>query len=162
MTDSVGDEGGGGVDHGGVDNGGGDHLLDNLGVNGVTGVGDDSVETVVVIGGVVHSPGGAVGLDQGVFALDDVTVAVLGLALHVTGVGIMHSVLEGVGGMSHWLGDNVGDGGVGDGDRGGVSHQATVGQTSVTVVGDAGEGDGGGSAYSGQDHRNLESGHLSS
>jgi hypothetical protein len=100
----VGDDGSsvvsGGSDHGGgvVSDGGSVHGLggNGGGVDGVSGLGDDGVESVVGVGGVVDGAGGAVSLDQGVVSLDDISVASLGLALLVAGVGISHSVFEGV------------------------------------------------------------------
>jgi len=67
---------------------------DLLGMDGVAGVGDDGVESVVVVSGVVHSAGGAVGLDERVFTLDDVAVALLSSGFHVAGVAVMDSVFE--------------------------------------------------------------------
>jgi hypothetical protein len=96
----------GGSDHGGgvVSDGSSVHGLggNGGGVDGVSGLGDDGVESVVGIGGVVDGAGGSVSLDQGVVSLDDISVAGLGLALLVAGVGISHSVLERVvrGGLS--------------------------------------------------------------
>jgi hypothetical protein len=95
----------GGSDHGGgvVSDGGGVmsdgssvHGLggNGGGVDGVSGLGDDGVESVVGIGGVVDGAGGAVSLDQGVVSLDDISVAGLGLALLVAGVGISNAILE--------------------------------------------------------------------
>jgi hypothetical protein len=63
-------------------------------VSGVSGVLNDSVESVVGISGVVNSSGGAVGLNQAVVTLNSVAFTRLGLFLHVTGVGIMDSIAE--------------------------------------------------------------------
>jgi hypothetical protein len=88
---SVGDGDGGGVRNGD----GSDGLVDDLGgVGGVSGLGDDGVESVVVIGGVVDGAGGAIGLQKAVLSLDDISVAVLALALDITGVGVVHGVVE--------------------------------------------------------------------
>ena len=88
---SVGD--GGGVRGSGVISGGG-MLSGGSGVDGVSGLGHDGVESIVVISGVVDGAGGAIGLQQTVVSLDDITVAGLGLALLVTGVRVGNSVLE--------------------------------------------------------------------
>lgn len=53
----------------------------------------------MVIGGVVDSADGAVGLDQRVLPLDDVTVARLPLALLVAGVPVGDAVVELVAGV---------------------------------------------------------------
>ena len=74
-----------GVDHGG---------LVDLGVHGVAADGDDGVEAVVVVGGVVHGALGAVGLQQRVLALHHVAVALLVLVFHVAGVAVVDAVLE--------------------------------------------------------------------
>lgn len=57
---------------------------------------DDSVETVDGIGGVVDDASAAVGFDERVAALDDVTGAGLVLGLRVTGDGVLHVVGEAV------------------------------------------------------------------
>lgn len=56
------------------------------------GVVDNSVEAVVVIGGVLHGPDGAVGLEQGVGALHDVAITELLLLLVVAGVPVRYGV----------------------------------------------------------------------
>lgn len=61
---------------------------------------NDGVETVNVIGDVLNHSEGAVGLGHGVGALDDVSVAVLGLGLVVASVGVSYSVIVGVFGVS--------------------------------------------------------------
>jgi len=56
---------------------------------------DHRVETVIVVGGVLDRSRGTVRLDQAVETLDvAVTVARLGLALHVVRGGVVHAVLE--------------------------------------------------------------------
>jgi len=62
------------------------HQLGLLGMHGVATDGDDGVEAVVAVSRVVDSPLGAVGLKKRVFALDDVSIALLSLVLHVTSV----------------------------------------------------------------------------
>ena len=57
---------------------------------------DDRVEARVLVGGVVDGAHGTVRLDQRVLTLDDITVARLVLRLHVPGVEVVDSVLEGV------------------------------------------------------------------
>ena len=57
---------------------------------------DDGVESVVGIGGVLDGASAAVGLDEGIAALDDVTVARLLLRLDVTGQSVVHVVTVGV------------------------------------------------------------------
>lgn len=64
------------------------------------GLVDHSVEAIVLVGGVVHGADGTIGLHQGVLALDGVAIAGLMLGLHVSGVEVIHSVLEGVLGRS--------------------------------------------------------------
>lgn len=62
-------------------------------VDGVAVLGNNSVETIDGVGGVVHDAQGAVGLHQAVLALDEVSVAMLGLRLDVTGQGVGNSVV---------------------------------------------------------------------
>lgn len=59
-----------------------------------SGLVHDRVETVVVVRGVGHLAGGAVRLDQAVFALDDVAVSLFPLVLYVTGVVVLDAVVE--------------------------------------------------------------------
>ena len=63
-------------------------------MNCVSGLADNSVETVVLVSGVVHSSGGAVRLHQAVVPLNFVTDALLSLLLDVVSVVIFDSVLE--------------------------------------------------------------------
>lgn len=53
-----------------------------------------SLETVLVVGGVVDSPQSSVGLLQLVVALDHITVTSLLLGLDVVGMRVVHGVLE--------------------------------------------------------------------
>ena len=92
------DDGRGGVHHRGGHHG----LLDDLRVHGVAADGDDGVEAVVLVGGVVHGALGAVGLDEGVLALHHVAVADLLLVLDVSGVAVLDAVGELVLGVSLW------------------------------------------------------------
>lgn len=64
---------------------------------------DDSVEAVVLVGGVVNSSDRAVWFDQAVRTLDDISVAGLMLRLHVSGVVVVDSVFVGVFGMCLWV-----------------------------------------------------------
>ena len=72
-----------------VGNRGGDDLLDGRGR-----LVDDGVESVVVVGGVVDGADRTVGLNQRVLALDDISVALLGLRLDVTGMRVLDAVVE--------------------------------------------------------------------
>ena len=63
-------------------------------MNCVSGLADNSVEPVVVVSGVVNSPGGAVRLNQAVVPFNFVTNSLLGLLLDVVGVVIFNSILE--------------------------------------------------------------------
>jgi hypothetical protein len=63
-------------------------------MNCMTGPADNSVEPVVIIGGVVDSSGGAVRLNQTVVPFNFVTNSLLGLLLDVVGVVISNCILE--------------------------------------------------------------------
>ena len=86
--------------HGGSvsDSNGSDSNLSDDGsrVHGVSRLGHHSVEAVVGISGVVDGAGGAIGLDQAVLSLDEISVTDLALALVVSGVGVVDSIVEGV------------------------------------------------------------------
>uniref|UniRef100_A0A4Y0BG16 Uncharacterized protein n=1 Tax=Anopheles funestus TaxID=62324 RepID=A0A4Y0BG16_ANOFN len=58
-----------------------------------------SLEAVVLVGRVLHNTLSSIGLVQGVGSLDDIPVSMFPLALMVSGVGILHSILELVAGM---------------------------------------------------------------
>lgn len=60
---------------------------------------DFSVESVLVVGGVVDFPESAVGLLEGVVSLHDVSVSALVLALDVVSVWVVYAVFEVVGGI---------------------------------------------------------------
>ena len=96
----VGDGSGDGLDGYGSGDG-----LDGNGVDALALV-DDGVETMVVIGGVVDGTFAAVGLDEGVTALDYVTVAGLVVGLDVAGVGVVDTVAVAVLGVGVVLGLN--------------------------------------------------------
>ncbi|XP_035907252.1 uncharacterized protein LOC118509979 [Anopheles stephensi] len=66
---------------------------------------DDGVESVVLIGGVVHNATVTIGIDQRVLSLNIITVALFLLALDVSGVFVMHGVLELVLGRGFWVFD---------------------------------------------------------
>ena len=57
---------------------------------------NNGVEATVLVGGVLDGADVTVGLDQGVFTLDDVTLANFLLGLDVAGVGVVNVVGEGV------------------------------------------------------------------
>lgn len=59
-----------------------------------TGLVDDSVETVVVISSVSNFTGRAIGFDQTVFTLNDISVPFFPLVLDVTGVVVLHAIVE--------------------------------------------------------------------
>ncbi|KAF9405908.1 hypothetical protein HW555_013534 [Spodoptera exigua] len=92
--------------------------LDVHGSGSGSGVVYHGVEATVVVGGVLHSPDGAVGFVEGVRALHDITVAGLLLETCCHRVGY-----DGSGVVGDWSGGSVvgdsGSGVVGDG-RGGV------------------------------------------
>jgi len=64
------------------------------GVISVSDLLDFGVESVVMVGGVVDFPGGAIGLLQSVVSLDNIAFPGLVLALDVTGVGVVDGVFE--------------------------------------------------------------------
>lgn len=65
-----------------------------------SGLVDHGVESIVLVGGVVHGADGTIGLHQGVLSLDGVTIAGLVLRLHISGVEVIHAVLESIFGRS--------------------------------------------------------------
>ena len=77
---------------------------------------DDGVESVDGVGGVLHSPLGAVWFDEGVATLDDISAAALVLGLGVSGQSVLDVV--GVGVLWVWV-VVVDDGFGGDGEWGG-------------------------------------------
>lgn len=91
--------GGGCVLWGGCVLGSGSVLGGGVGRVGVVLPVDDGVESVVRVSGVLHSPGGTVRLEQTVRPVDDVSVALFLLALHVVSVRVVDGVLELVLGM---------------------------------------------------------------
>lgn len=74
-------------------------MMDDLG----RGLVDNGIEAMVVIGGVVNGAHRAIGLDQRVLALYDITITLLSLRLDVAGVGILDAIVEGVFGIGHRL-----------------------------------------------------------
>ena len=62
-------------------------------MSSMSGVFNNSVESVVRISSVVNSSGGAVRLGQTVVSLNSVTFTLFRLFLYVTGVGIVNSVI---------------------------------------------------------------------
>lgn len=72
-----------------------DHWCNDLGsVNSRAGLGDDGVESVDVISGVVDGANAAIGLDQRVLSLHHSTVTNFTLVLNVSGVVILHAIVE--------------------------------------------------------------------
>jgi hypothetical protein len=65
-----------------------------LGVVRLAGLVDDGVESVVLVGGVLDGADGAVGVVNGVLALDNVTVAGFPLVLEVSGMRVVHCVVK--------------------------------------------------------------------
>jgi hypothetical protein len=63
----------------------------------MTGLGDDSVESTVLVSSVVYLSDGTIGLVKHVVALHSMTVTALVLFLYVTGVRVVHGVFKGVG-----------------------------------------------------------------
>jgi hypothetical protein len=64
------------------------------GVSCLSGLGDDSVEPVVMVSGIMDSAGCTIRLQQAVVALNFVTNTLLGLLLDVVGMAIINSVFE--------------------------------------------------------------------
>jgi len=88
-------ESGGGIcGRGGVCGGHGSGDFSNSGGSG--SLVDDGVESVDGVSGVLDGTTSAVRLHQAVAALDDVSVAGLVMLLVVSGVGIVHTVREGI------------------------------------------------------------------
>lgn len=116
-----------------VGNGGGNHF------GGWGSLVHDRVESVVVVGGVVNSSHGTVGLHERVLALDHITVTFLGLRFDVSGVGVLDAVVERVLGIGDWLGDDglVDGRGVGV-SRGGMDN----GRWMAVVLGRRADGSG--------------------
>jgi hypothetical protein len=74
---------------------GGGHCVDwRSGVGCLSGLGDDSIEPVVMVSGIMDSTGGAVRFKQAVVPLDFVPITLLSLLLDVMGMAIINSVLE--------------------------------------------------------------------
>lgn len=72
-----------------------DWCVGDLGwVMGSAGLVYDRVETIVVVSGVRDFACGTVWFDQAVFTLDNVTVPLFPLVLDVTGVVVLHAVVE--------------------------------------------------------------------
>lgn len=62
-------------------------------VHSMTMLGNNGVETVNGVSGVIHNTDSAVRLHEAVLTLDEVSVTVFGLRLDVTGQGVGHSVI---------------------------------------------------------------------
>jgi len=65
-----------------------------LGVVRLAGLVDDGVESIVLVGGVLDGADGAVGVVNGVLALDNVAVAGFPLVLEVSGMRVVHCVVK--------------------------------------------------------------------
>jgi len=80
---------------------------------------DDGVETVDRVGGVLDNALVAIGIDQGVLAMDHVAITLLNLTLRVSGKGVLDIVGELVLGMGIVFLGGLGQNrlGVGNGDR---------------------------------------------
>jgi hypothetical protein len=63
-------------------------------VNCLSGLGDDSVEPVVMVSGIMDCAGCTIRLQQAVVAFNFVTNTFLGLLLDVVGMAIINSVFE--------------------------------------------------------------------
>jgi hypothetical protein len=63
-------------------------------VNCLSGLGDNSVEPAVMVGGIMNSASSAVRFQQAVVAFNFVTNTLLGLLLDVVGMAIINSVFE--------------------------------------------------------------------
>lgn len=84
------------VSRGGQVSGGSVH---GMSVDGGRGLGDDRVEAVHIIGGIVDGTDRTVGLNQRVLSLHDITVAHLVLRLDIAGVAVRDAIVERVLGM---------------------------------------------------------------
>lgn len=128
----------GGGNHGFSHGSGHDGLVDLSWVDGVAGALHYSVESVVVVGGIMYHAMSTIGVNHRVRTLDDVPITALVLGLDVSGVVVLHSVTEVVLGvglqndqletltllllLTHVLLDGDGF----DGDGGGVHHGSGV------------------------------------
>jgi hypothetical protein len=68
----------------------------NLGMDGMTGLGDDSVEPVMLVSSVVYLSDGTIGLVKHVVALYGMSVAGFVLLLNVSGVRVVDVIFEGI------------------------------------------------------------------
>jgi hypothetical protein len=83
--------------HGGLVDGGGCYGLDHgTWMNGWAAAMYDGIESIVCVSGVGDSADSAIWLHKAVLSLHHVTIAFLPLALNVTGVGVIHTVVEAV------------------------------------------------------------------
>ena len=69
-------------------------FVTNVGMNCMSGFLDLSLESVMMISGVVYSAGGAIRFYQLVVAFNFIAVTFLSLLLDVVSVWILHSILE--------------------------------------------------------------------
>lgn len=87
--------------HGGLVYGRGCYGLDHSSrVNGWSAAVYDGVESIVCVSGVGHSADSTVRLHQTVLSLHHVTIAFLPLALNVSSMGVVNTVVEAVLGIS--------------------------------------------------------------
>jgi hypothetical protein len=70
-----------------------------------SGLVDDCVESIVVIGGVVNGSDRTISFDQRVLSLNNISVAWFMLGLDVSGMWVLDSVVEGV----FWVGNGLWD-----------------------------------------------------
>jgi hypothetical protein len=63
-------------------------------MNGVSGLRNDSIESTVMVGGVLDGARGAVGLNQAVVTFNLVTYTLFGLLLDIMRVCILNSISE--------------------------------------------------------------------
>lgn len=82
-------------------------LSEYLWVHGVSGSGNDCVETVVVVSGVMDSSQGAIGFSHGVRSFDNVTITNFLLGFMVTSVTISNTIVKFIFGVCLESNENV-------------------------------------------------------
>jgi hypothetical protein len=83
--------------HWGLVDGGGRYSLDHsTRMNGWTAAVYDGVESIMCVSGVGHSADSTIRLHKAVLPLHYVTIALLPLALNVSGMSVIHTVVEAV------------------------------------------------------------------
>lgn len=74
---------------------------------------DDSVETVMVVGGVVDCAHGTVRFDQRILSLHNISITLLNLRFDISGVWILNTIVERILWVGNWLMDvSLVDGGM--------------------------------------------------